>query len=220
MRVRMKRIFCLLLVFSCCLIPLSPIAAKKKVKLNYARLTMKKGTTKKLRLLRAKGKIEWKSSSKKVVKVKPNGKIQAKKVGTATISAKYKSKKYRCRIKVVSTSAQYTADRFTVNNNIFTKEKYQNLKKMKIGNHPKDIEITNEKDRYTIYSMLAEAKYEPLPKDTEPLNGSWGLIFEMQDGTKFEVALNKYLAYGGTLYSTPDGLVNRVHRVLEKYLKR
>ena len=214
----MKRIVCYFLLIGCCLIPLVPSAAKKKIKLNYTKLTMQKGTTKKLKLLRAKGKIKWLSSSKRVVKVSSQGRIEAKKTGTATITAKYKKKKYQCRVKVTALPSQYTADRLTVNNNIFTKEKYRNLKKMKIWNHPKNIEITKEKDRYVIYSMLAAAHFEPLPKDTEPLLGSWRLIFEMKDGTKFEVALNKYLAYEGTLYSTPDGLIERIHTVFGKYL--
>lgn len=213
----MKRIFCMLLLIGNCLIQLIPAAAKKKIKLNYAKLTIRKGTTKKLKLFHASGKIKWQSSSKKVVKVYSSGKIEAKKTGTATISAKYKKKKYQCRIKVISSSSQYTADRLTVNNNIFTKAKYRNLKRIKYANHPKDVEITQEKDRYMLYSILAEAHLQPLPKDTEPLMGSWVFIFEMKDGTKFEVALNKYLAYEGSLYLTPDGLVNKVYKVIEKY---
>ena len=214
----MKRIVCYFLLIGCCLIPLVPSAAKKKIKLNYTKLTMQKGTTKKLKLLRAKGKIKWLSSSKRVVKVSSQGRIEAKKTGTATITAKYKKKKYQCRVKVTALPSQYTADRLTVNNNIFTKEKYRNLKKMKWENHPKDIEITKAKDRFAIYSMLAAAHFEPLPAETEPLLGHRRLIFEMKDGTKFEVALNKYLAYEGTLYSTPDGLIERIHTVFGKYL--
>lgn len=215
----MRKRLCYILIASLCFCNMVPIAAKQKTVMKYTKVTLRKGATKKLKLVHAKGRIKWESSSKKIVKVDSKGKITAKGVGAATVWAKNKNKKYKCKVKVVSSVSQYTADRMTVNNSIFTKANYQKLKKMKIGNDPKNIEITKEKDRYAIYSMLAEAHLEPLPKDTEPLLGSWILIFEMKDGTKFEVGLNKYLAYGGMLYSTPDGLVNRVHGVFEKYLK-
>lgn len=74
----MKKGFCYILVASLCFGTMVPIAAKQKTVMKYTKVTLKKGATKKLKLVHAKGKIKWKSSSKKIVKVDAKGKITAK----------------------------------------------------------------------------------------------------------------------------------------------
>lgn len=70
-------------------------------KINYKKITLAAGQSKKLKVSGVKGKVTWKSSKKSVVTVNKKGKITAKKKGTAVITARTAGgKKFRCRVTV------------------------------------------------------------------------------------------------------------------------
>ena len=75
------------------------VEAAKQVKLNVAKKSyLIKGKTKTLKLLNAKGKVQWSSSRKNIATINSKGLVRAKKTGTTTITAQYNKKKYRCTI--------------------------------------------------------------------------------------------------------------------------
>lgn len=78
--------------------------AKKKIKLNKKKATVRVNKTLRLKLKNAKAKkVKWRSSNKKVATVSKKGKVKAHKKGKTTITAKYKGKKYKCKITVKNT---------------------------------------------------------------------------------------------------------------------
>ncbi len=76
------------------------VYAKRTVKINRPKKVLYVGMTTKLKLLYAKGNIEWKSSNKKIATVSKKGNVKAKKKGIVVITAKYKGKKYKCKLTV------------------------------------------------------------------------------------------------------------------------
>lgn len=89
---------------NCKQVVLAKTTAKKKIKLNKKKATMRVGKTLKLKLKNAKAKkVKWKSSNKKVATVSKKGVVKALKKGKVTITAKYKGKKYKCKIKINKT---------------------------------------------------------------------------------------------------------------------
>ncbi len=86
-----------------CTITIKKVPAKS-VKLNKAKLTLKRGKSFKLKATmkpsNTSDTITWTTSKKKVATVK-NGKVTAKSAGTATITAKTSSgKKATCKVTV------------------------------------------------------------------------------------------------------------------------
>ena len=79
-------------------------AKKKKVKLNYKKVTCTVGKKKKIKLLNNKKKVKWSVSSKKILKITKKTKstvtVQAKKKGTAYVIARVGKKKYKCKVVV------------------------------------------------------------------------------------------------------------------------
>lgn len=69
------------------------------VRLNYSKIILYKGQSKKLALTGTAKAAKWSSSNKSIVTVK-NGKITGRKKGTATITAKISKKKYTCKVTV------------------------------------------------------------------------------------------------------------------------
>lgn len=85
--------------------------AKAKPSLNRTKLTLKAGSTFKLRLKNVKkGKVRWFTSKKSVAKVSKTGRVTAKYKGNAVITAKYKGKKYKCGIKVKPKVVNFNAE--------------------------------------------------------------------------------------------------------------
>ncbi len=93
-------LLCLALVFSSLIWSGQAQAAKKKVKLNKKKITLKVGKTYKLKVKNTRKKVKWSSNKPKVAKVSKKGKVTAKKKGTAIITAKVGKKKYKCTVKV------------------------------------------------------------------------------------------------------------------------
>lgn len=75
-------------------------AAKKKIKLNKTKLTLKVGATYTLKLKNNKAKVKWSTSKKKIATVSAKGKVKAKKAGSTVITATAKGKKYKCKVTV------------------------------------------------------------------------------------------------------------------------
>ncbi|MEE0421398.1 MAG: Ig-like domain-containing protein [Lachnospiraceae bacterium] len=78
----------------------SAVEAAAKVKLNTKKVYLRVGSSKRLVLKNAKGKITWKSNKKSVATVSKKGLVRAKKKGRAVISAVYNGRKYKCDIVV------------------------------------------------------------------------------------------------------------------------
>ena len=78
------------------------VFGKPKQKLNYKKVTMLVGQTKKLKIKnkRKKAKVKWYSKNESIAKVTKKGKVIAKNIGKTTIIAKVKKKKYKCKIVV------------------------------------------------------------------------------------------------------------------------
>ena len=107
MEKKMKKVLCLLLVFTLAFtLPAAnsvSAAAKKttkKVKLSKKKLTLYVGGTKTLKVKNTKKKVKWSSSKKKVATVSKKGKVKAKKKGKTTITAKVGKKKLKCKVTV------------------------------------------------------------------------------------------------------------------------
>ena len=68
-----------------------PAHAKQNVRISQKKVTLAAGKSKKLKLrgVKKKDRIRWKSSDKKVVTVSKNGKMKAKKNGGAVVTARY-----------------------------------------------------------------------------------------------------------------------------------
>ena len=75
------------------------IDAKKVIRLNKARLTLKIGQTSKLKLKNAKKSVKWISKNKKIATVS-KGKVKAISIGKTTVIAKSGKKKYICKVSV------------------------------------------------------------------------------------------------------------------------
>lgn len=100
---KLKKALTILLVFIM-ILTISPIQANaaKKVKLNKSKLSLYVGKsyTLKLKNIKNKIKIKWKSSKKSVATVSSKGKVKAKKKGSCKITAKVGKKKYVCKVTV------------------------------------------------------------------------------------------------------------------------
>lgn len=81
------------------------ISSKNKILcmpfLKYSKLTLKKKTSKTLKVYKGSGKVTYKSSDKKVAKVNSKGVIKAVKKGSCTISAVKNGKTMKCKITVI-----------------------------------------------------------------------------------------------------------------------
>ena len=97
-------IMTLLLVVSMLPLSMTNAEAANKVKLNYKKVTMNVGKTKRLKVKGTKKKVQWKSSRKSVATVSKKGVVKAKKKGTATITAQIGKKKLRCKVVVKKNS--------------------------------------------------------------------------------------------------------------------
>lgn len=78
------------------------------LKMSSSKLTMVEGSSKKLSVKNASGKVKWKSSKSSVAKVNTKGKVTAKKAGKAIISATCKGKTVRCSVVVKKNVYTYT----------------------------------------------------------------------------------------------------------------
>lgn len=103
MRNRICALLCLAAMLISALSPQEAAMAKKKPAMNKKSTTMYVGSslTLKVKNVKKKAKITWKSSNKKVVKVSRKGKLKALKTGKATVTAKVSGKKVKCKVKVV-----------------------------------------------------------------------------------------------------------------------
>lgn len=82
---------------------------KPSLKMSRSKLTITAGSSKKLSVKNASGKVKWKSSKPSVAKVNGSGKVTAKKAGKTTISATSGGKTVRCSVVVKRNVYTYTA---------------------------------------------------------------------------------------------------------------
>lgn len=76
------------------------VAAKSKIKLNKATITLCKGTGFSLKVSGTRQKVKWETGNKSVVTVTSLGRIAGKKVGTTKIKATIGKTKLQCIVKV------------------------------------------------------------------------------------------------------------------------
>lgn len=88
-----------IVVLTVTILPATALAAAK-VSLNTTEKKIQVGETYRLKLMNAKGTVEWKSSDNKVAEVNEKGKVKGVATGTATITAVYKKKNYSCTVTV------------------------------------------------------------------------------------------------------------------------
>jgi len=86
---------------------------KKTYSLSNKKLKLKKGTKKKLKVYKAKGKVKWSSSNKKVATVTQKGVVKAKKTGTAVIKVKCSGRKKVLKCKVTVYKKKVTTSTIT-----------------------------------------------------------------------------------------------------------
>lgn len=77
-------------------------------RLNKGKVSLRIGTSYKLKVKGRKRTVTWRSSKKKIATVSKKGKVTAKKAGTATITAKIGKKRLRCQVTVIKPSAGTT----------------------------------------------------------------------------------------------------------------
>lgn len=77
-------------------------------RLNKRKVSLRIGTSYKLKVKGRKRTVTWRSSKKKIATVSKKGKVTAKKAGTATITAKIGKKCLRCQVTVIKPSAGTT----------------------------------------------------------------------------------------------------------------
>lgn len=108
MRKKICVFLCLLAMLVSILTPQGAVKAKKRPVMNQKSATMYVGSslTLKVKNVKKKAKIKWKSSNKKAVKVSQTGKLKAVKTGKATITAKVSGKTVKCKVKVVKALAR------------------------------------------------------------------------------------------------------------------
>jgi len=114
------------------------VFGKPKEKLNYKKVTMLVGQTKKLKIKnkRKKAKVKWYSKNASIAKVTKRGKVIAKNIGKTTIIAKVRKKKYKCRVVV---------NNYTLNSN-----------KVKNNNAKPDSKTITTQPQSTIYQETTE----------------------------------------------------------------
>lgn len=102
MKMKSKRMVCLLLVFAMALVmsPAAEAQAKKKAALNKKKAVLTVGQSLQLKVKNNKKKVKWSSSKKKVASVSKKGKVKALKAGTSVIKAKIGKKTLKCNITV------------------------------------------------------------------------------------------------------------------------
>ncbi len=92
-----------------------------KIKLNFTKITLKKGKTKILKVKGTVKKVTWSSSDKSVATVNQKGKVTAKKAGTAKIKAKIGKVSVVCRVTVNQTLTKKQTEK-AVNNYVKQKK--------------------------------------------------------------------------------------------------
>lgn len=88
--------------------PSTPTTTKPPLKMSRSKLTITAGSSKKLSVKNASGKVKWKSSKPAIATVNGSGKVTAKKAGKTTISATSGGKTVRCSVVVKRNVYTYT----------------------------------------------------------------------------------------------------------------
>lgn len=128
-----------------------PSAAKSTPKLSTEQVFLEKGNTKKITMrgLSQKQTVKWTTGNSKIFSVSKKGKIKAKKAGAAKLTAKVGKKKYRCKV-VVSPKIK-----MTFNNDVFTEERFETLKKIELGGYYKVQDPVLLKMVYSKYASIS-----------------------------------------------------------------
>ena len=108
-----KRILACLLALTLVIssVNLYEVQAAKKVKLNKKQVLVRIGSPVKLKVknVKKKKKIKWKSSNKKIATVSKKGVVKGKDDGDCTITAKVGKKKLKCKVVVAHKVAKTTS---------------------------------------------------------------------------------------------------------------
>ena len=155
-----------------------PSAAKSTPKLSTEQVFLEKGKTKAVTMkgLSKKQTVKWTSGNSKIFSVSKKGKIKAQKAGEAKLTAKVGKKKYKCKVVV------FPKIKMTFNNDVFTEERYEALKKIELGEYYK---VQDPVLLKMVYSKCAGASLR-LRTEEEIKNDSEGPVKAgMSQGPKF-----------------------------------
>lgn len=89
-------------------------------RLNKGKLSLRIGTSYKLKVKGRNRAVTWRTNKKKIATVSKKGKVTAKKAGTATITAKIGKKRLRCQVTVIKPSAGTLAKPVTTQKPVIT----------------------------------------------------------------------------------------------------
>lgn len=206
-----KRVGMICVLFSICFVFAATASAKTKtIALNKTNVTVKNGSTLKLKLKNASAKkVKWSSTDSWIAAVSKNGTIKGKHVGNTTVTAKYKGKKYKCKVRI---SYEIDADKIDIvyNNDVFTEELYKQIKE--IDGDASCASLGRLKDPAAIkllYSQLAALKLtlrqSQNVEQSEYYGGGGGCNLVLKSGRVVEVYWYRdYFRVDDTVYDMPD----------------
>ncbi len=102
-----------------------------RVRLNKTRVTIRNGSSVRLRLKNSKKNVKWSSEDTDIATVNTKGKVTGKRLGSITVTARAGKKKYRCRVTVI-TNIDSKRIKLTYQNDIFTKSLLPQIKEFQL----------------------------------------------------------------------------------------
>ena len=128
-------------------------------KLNYSKLTIYVGDTKKLQVTSDDSiKVDWKSSNKKIVTVSKTGKLTAKKAGTATITAIVNKQKLSCKVTVKKLTMKKEVEKLTKMYQAEIKEVLEYTNQYRKTNGVSSLKLDADLTKAACYRSLEMAK--------------------------------------------------------------
>lgn len=214
----MKKVIILVALFLCCCLT-DPVFAQKKVRMNHSNITIKVGGTAKLKLLNKKDKVTWYSTKKKIVTVNSKGIVKARKEGVAVVIAKIRNKQYKCKVTVTPSKKQnYNSSSLKVNNEFFTQQIYNKVKKINWETASKA--VTDQKGIYEVFNVLCSAQFVELPQDSQKFVGGITLLLVFEDGSTMGFSLgSNVLLINDKMYSVSNFDISILSSILDKYAK-
>lgn len=126
---------------------------QKQMKINKSKVTIKNGSSARLKIKNCKKKVKWSTEDKEIATVSSKGKVTGKHLGTVVIKAKVGKKSYRCRV-TVKTNINSEQVKMEYNNSIFTEELFAQVKEIRFNGKV----VRDRPAIKKIYSMVAKWK--------------------------------------------------------------
>lgn len=196
--------------------------AKSTPKLSTEQVFLEKGNTKTVTMkgLSKKQTVKWTTGNSKIFSVNKKGKIKAKKAGEAKLTAKVGKKKYKCKVVV------FPKIKMTFNNDVFTEERYEALKKIELTGYYKVSDPVLLKMVYSKYASTSlrlrteeEIKYDE--ESPNKIGLSYGPKFYFgKNPSPLSVTLlvRSHVIVGDEVYiNEGDDNLREANQLIEKY---